>query len=192
MLPGAQKKWEKNSCSRFPSVFLILVFFFISYFFVFVYSLVAPSEKEKIESAPAERSSDRQKEPLRNTNSGTGHLFLAHALRSVCYFSFFFFHSSFTFVRDALWFILPTGSRKCRAVGPRHADEQLSASVDHARCDFSLLAAIQIFSKRRAHTPGKKLCFIPSIKQRYTTADNRSDAAFSPAVVSFVFRCSLR
>lgn len=63
MLPGAQKKKrEKNSCSRFPSVFLILVFFFISYFFVFVYSLVAPSEKKKIESAPAERSSDRRKD----------------------------------------------------------------------------------------------------------------------------------
>lgn len=47
MLSGAQKK--KNSCSRFPSVFLILIFFFISYFFfVFcLYSLVAPSDKKE-------------------------------------------------------------------------------------------------------------------------------------------------
>jgi len=61
MLPGAQKKSEKNSCSRFPSVFLILVFSLFLIFFVFVYSLVAPSEK-KIGSAPAERSSDRRKD----------------------------------------------------------------------------------------------------------------------------------
>lgn len=55
------KKSEKNSCSRFPSVFLILVFSLFLIFFVFVYSLVAPSEK-KIGSAPAERSSDRRKD----------------------------------------------------------------------------------------------------------------------------------
>jgi len=52
MLPGVQKKRErerreKNNCSRFPSMFLILIFFFLISYSSFVYSLVAPSEKKK-------------------------------------------------------------------------------------------------------------------------------------------------
>lgn len=67
MLPGAQKKArkkertkeeeekkkqeEKNNCSRFPSVFLVLVFLslYFVFFFLFDHSF-APSEKVVISS----------------------------------------------------------------------------------------------------------------------------------------------
>lgn len=43
-----KKKEEKNSCSRFPSVFLILVFsLFLIFFCLCLYSLVAPSDKKE-------------------------------------------------------------------------------------------------------------------------------------------------
>jgi len=66
MLPGAQKK-EKNSCSRFPSVFLILIFFFISYFFCLCL-FTCCTEREKEDRINSGRTLERSAEGLfRNT-----------------------------------------------------------------------------------------------------------------------------
>lgn len=190
MLPGAQKKREKNNCSRFPSVFLILVFSLFLIFFVFVYSLVAPSEKRKIESAPAERSSDRRKDSFGTMIREQGSCSSLTRYVPLLIFSFFFSAILVSHSCVMRLFILPTVRESVALPVRTHGHTAVSIRRSRA-CDFSCLRRYRSF-RNNAHTPRKKLCFIPNIKQRYTTADNRSDAAFSPAVVSFVFRCSLR